>query len=267
MRNKEEERFTRTGKVLLVIIALTAATLIWLARKVNGVETAAEFIAVVAGGYAAAVAALLLGCFIYKLAYCLSRNTAGGNGAGCVRGAASETRSLFGLFLLMPFLAIVLPVIAIVFLVDYTKEFLDKFRVFLRWIPSGKYILLVYSDSPRHKERIERVYLPKFGGAAVVMNWSRRREWGMLHGSLERSLATRYFRLDTGLLDSAGKRYARYHMPCMLPGVVVFRPWYAPKVFLLGDAFREHRHGKPYALNRFELELFRLAGQGAGRGQ
>lgn len=49
--------------------------------------------------------------------------------------------------------------------------------IWLLWLPKGKNILLVYSDSPIwHDYRVTQV-LPLVQEQAVVLNWSERNKW------------------------------------------------------------------------------------------
>ena len=52
-----------------------------------------------------------------------------------------------------------------------------KVRFWIRHGRKGKFILFVYSDSSNWKEYVEAKLLPRIEVHAVVLNWSKRREW------------------------------------------------------------------------------------------
>ena len=49
--------------------------------------------------------------------------------------------------------------------------------VWALWLPRGRDVLLVYSDSPHWKHFIEEEVLPAIHDRAAVLNWSERRRW------------------------------------------------------------------------------------------
>jgi hypothetical protein len=51
-------------------------------------------------------------------------------------------------------------------------------RFWVRHGRKGRRVLFVYSDSSTWKEQIETKILPRLGDCSVVLNWSKRREWG-----------------------------------------------------------------------------------------
>src|SRR5919106_1135488 len=58
--------------------------------------------------------------------------------------------------------------------------------VALRWRPSGKRALFVYSDSPNWKPYLDRHVIPLIKDKVVLLNWSERNKWHRaLSGRLE----------------------------------------------------------------------------------
>ena len=53
-----------------------------------------------------------------------------------------------------------------------------KVRFWLRHGRKGKMILFVYSDSSNWKDYIETNILPRIEAHSIILNWSKRREWG-----------------------------------------------------------------------------------------
>ena len=53
-----------------------------------------------------------------------------------------------------------------------------KVRFWLRHGRKGKMVLFVYSDSSNWKDYIETNILPRIEAHSIILNWSKRREWG-----------------------------------------------------------------------------------------
>lgn len=53
-----------------------------------------------------------------------------------------------------------------------------KVRFWFRHGRKGKRILFVYSDSSNWKDYIETNILPRIESHSIILNWSKRREWG-----------------------------------------------------------------------------------------
>lgn len=110
--------------------------------------------------------------------------------------------------------------------------------VWLLWLPRGKHILFVYSDSPIWHDYIEQHFLPVIREQAVVLNWSQRRS-----RSWRRSLAVAAFKHFGGWRD-------------FNPMAVVFRPFHRGRVFRFLPPFRAYKHGKPEKLLAMQQEFF-----------
>lgn len=62
--------------------------------------------------------------------------------------------------------------------IPLARRFGLKVRFWLRHGRKGKRILFVYSDSSNWKDYIETNILPRIEAHAIILNWSKRREWG-----------------------------------------------------------------------------------------
>lgn len=103
------------------------------------------------------------------------------------------------------------------------------------WQAQGKDLLLVYSNSPHWQQYVETNWLPRWGGRAVVLNWSERSRWA---DSSAVELFRRY----------AGNREFN-------PLAIVVPKAGRPTVVRFWQAFRDNKHGKPLALRTQETRL------------
>ena len=117
--------------------------------------------------------------------------------------------------------------------------------VWLLWIPAGKRVLFVYSNSPLWQSYIEDSILPRLPHASVVLNWSERRHW-------------RWWALSTAVFHFFGG--SREFNPL----AVVVRPLRWGRTFRFWRAFRDTRHGDREALRILEAEFFRCLGAHGG---
>jgi hypothetical protein len=109
--------------------------------------------------------------------------------------------------------------------------------VWMLWLPKGKDILLVYSDSPIWKEYMATEVLPLVQERAVVLNWSERSKWPWW--SLEVDVFRRF----------GGSREFN-------PLVVFFPPFRRAKVFRFWSAFKDWKRGYREPVERLRQELF-----------
>lgn len=107
----------------------------------------------------------------------------------------------------------------------------------LLWLPVGRRVLFVYSNSPVWKTHIETEILPRLPSTATVLNWSERSQWSSW------SLPVWLFRFY------GGREYN--------PLAILVRPWSGPKVFRFWRAFRDFKHGKHETLRSLEAAFFK----------
>ena len=108
--------------------------------------------------------------------------------------------------------------------------------IWISWLPRGKDVLLVYSDSPIWHDYMVAEILTLVQERAMVLNWSERSQWR--HWPLS-VLAFRFF----------GGDYA------FNPMVVVFRPLRRAKTFRFWPAFKEWKHGDREPVEKLRREL------------
>lgn len=115
-------------------------------------------------------------------------------------------------------------------------------RVFawLRWSGTPVRGILIYSNSPKWQEYIEREWLPRLGDRVIVLNWSERKKW-------TRSLAVLLFRHH---IDASS--YAINYNP----SVILLRGCRYPYLYRYFYAFRNVKHGDDQALKKLEGQMF-----------
>ncbi len=142
-----------------------------------------------------------------------------------------------------PFLGILLllvlaPFILIYGLCNVLWSLILRLAIWLTW--KGRYVLLVYSDSPTWKDYIEREIIPPIQDRVVILNWSNRRNWK----SSVAVLAFRHF-------------MSGWHFN---PAALVFRPLHSVKIFRFFEAFKDFKHGNPAEVERIRREMFETLG-------
>jgi hypothetical protein len=107
----------------------------------------------------------------------------------------------------------------------------------LWWLPRGRRVIFVYSNSPVWRDYVEANILPRLPASAVVLNWSERSRWPFWN------LAVWNFNLYAGSRE-------------FNPVAIVIRPLRTPRRFRFWRAFRDFKHGKPAKLEQVEREFF-----------
>jgi hypothetical protein len=74
-------------------------------------------------------------------------------------------------------LALGLPIALIAFALHFLYRVALYLLVWALWLPSGKDILFVYSDSPIWHDYLVTQVLPLVENRAFVLNWSERNKW------------------------------------------------------------------------------------------
>ena len=138
--------------------------------------------------------------------------------------------------LVVLFLPFVLPLVllAIIFHILYRTTL--YLLVWVIWLPGGKDILLVYSDSPIWHEYMATHVLPLVQERAVVLNWSERKKWS------KKSLAVSIF------YSFAGDREFN-------PLVIVFRLLRPALILRFWPAFKDRKHGRTESVERLREKL------------
>jgi hypothetical protein len=108
--------------------------------------------------------------------------------------------------------------------------------VWLLWLPKGKDILFVYSDSPIWREYMTAEILPVVERRAVVLNWSERSKWPPW------SLGALVFRRFGGTRD-------------FNPLVVLFRPLERARAYRFWPPFQDWKRGSREPVETLRQEL------------
>ena len=138
------------------------------------------------------------------------------------------------------FIVLLLPIILPLAIVAVVLHFLNKAVVYLLvwvwWLPRGKDVLYVSSDSPIWKEYMETEVFPLVAERAMVLSWSARSTWPKW------SFAVRFCRT-----------FGRGHN--FNPMVVLFRPFRRARIFRFLPAFQERKHDKTASVEKLRREL------------
>ena len=113
-----------------------------------------------------------------------------------------------------------------------------KVRFWLRYRRKGKRILFVYSDSSIWKDYIEKNILPRIESRSVVLNWSKRREWGS-----QMQLETRLFEQWAG-------------PDPFVPFAILFSPIGRARTYRLWEPSENPKRGKVRVSREAEQALF-----------
>jgi hypothetical protein len=124
------------------------------------------------------------------------------------------------------------------------RKLVRRFRA--AHVARGRFVLFAYTDSPHWQEYIERRVLPRITDRAVIVNRSRRSDWRSAMPDEARMLE----RLG-------GDR--NYN-----PIAIIVPPTGSPETIRLFEAFRDHKHGRPQALEAALHRLFTRVDELAG---
>jgi hypothetical protein len=138
--------------------------------------------------------------------------------------------------LIVVMLPILLPLLAFVLLLYGTHRIALYTLIWLLWLPGGKDVLVVYSDSPIWHDYMTTQIVPLVEKRAVILNWSERNKWPKW------SLPTQVFR-------SFGSDRE------FNPMVAVFRPFRRAKLFRFWAAFKDTKRGYNEPVDRLRNEL------------
>jgi hypothetical protein len=118
-----------------------------------------------------------------------------------------------------------------------------KVRFWLRHGRKGKTILFAYSDSSNWKDYIETNILPRIEAHSVILNWSKRREWGP-----RMKLETKLFNQWAGTVE-------------FVPVAILFSPIGKVKTFRLWQPSENPKQGKVRVSKEAEQALFETVEQ------
>lgn len=138
-------------------------------------------------------------------------------------------------------LPIILPLAILGLVLSVLNKVVVYLLVWVWWLPRGKDVLYVSSDSPIWKDYMEAEILPLVAERAVVLSWSARSAWPTW------SFAARVFRTF-----GRGRDFN--------PMVVLFRPFRRARIFRFLPAFQEHKHGNSARVEQFRRDLIQGVG-------
>ncbi|HEX9111258.1 MAG TPA: hypothetical protein VF845_07250 [Terriglobales bacterium] len=145
-------------------------------------------------------------------------------------------KRLRGAALVLLLLPLILPLALVTICLSVLYRGALYLLVWLVWLPKGKDILFVYSDSPIWREYMTMELLPLVERRAVILNWSERSKWPQW------SLGVEVFRRFGGTRDFS-------------PLVVLFRPLQRARTFRFWPAFKDWKRGYREPVERLRQEL------------
>ena len=137
------------------------------------------------------------------------------------------------IILLLP---IILPIAVLVFVLYFAHRALLYLLIWLVWLPKGKDVLFVYSDSPIWHDYMTTEVMPLVKERAVVLNWSERSRWSRW------SLPVHVFRSFAGEQE-------------FNPLVVIFHPLRRARLFRFWLAFKDFKRGYKGPVERMKTEI------------
>jgi hypothetical protein len=158
------------------------------------------------------------------------------------RAKSSSLANAVTVILILPAILLVGPFVLVCWLMRSFWGLLLNVAVWLTWIPKGKRMLLINSNSPVGGKHFHREMVAPLQDEAAVLNWSERKQWLRWRRAVQ---CFRHFRGET----------------CFNPMVIVFRPWRRPKIFRFYEAYRDAKHGHMSELHGMQDELFRFLGK------
>src|SRR5262249_54125108 len=93
------------------------------------------------------------------------------------RDKQSLTRRIAVTALIVVLLPIIIPFAAAVLVLYLLHKMALYGLIWLLWVPRGKDVLLVYSDSPIWHDYMTTQVIPLVQNRAVILNWSERHKW------------------------------------------------------------------------------------------
>ena len=152
------------------------------------------------------------------------------------RAPESTRRKVARFALIVLLLPLVLPLAIVGLILHFLNKVVVYLLVWVWWLPKGKDVLYVSSESPVWKEYMETEVLPLVVGRAIVLSWSARSKWPKW------SFAVRVFRTF-----GRGRDFN--------PMVVLFRPFRGARIFRFLPAFQERKHGNSASVEQLRRDL------------
>jgi hypothetical protein len=138
--------------------------------------------------------------------------------------------------LLVILLPIILPLAGMVLILIALYQWSLYPLIWLLWLPRGKDVLFISSDSPIWRDYMRERVFPLVANRAVTLNWSERKRWSRW------SLARHFFRSFSGNRE-------------FNPMVVVFRPMRRAAFFRFFIPLKAWKHGNPEPVEWLRQQL------------
>ena len=152
----------------------------------------------------------------------------------------ASRRPLLGKIIPVVILIVFIPYVIAAGLVHVTWTIILYFSSWILWLPRGRSVLFVHSDSPVWSGYLEKEMFPYIEQRTVFLNWSERKHW-------KPGLAVMAFRHFGGSQN-------------FNPMAIVFRPFRIQKSFRFYEAFKDFKHGNPESVERMKRDLFDCLG-------
>ena len=152
------------------------------------------------------------------------------------REPESSRQRVFRFALVVLLLPIILPLAILVLVLRVLNKAAVYLLVWAWWLPRGKDVLYVSSESPIWKEYMEGEIFLLVAERAVALSWSAHSKWPKW------SLAVRVFHIFGGRRD-------------FNPIVVLFRPFRHARTFRFLPAFQERKHGNSVRIEQLRRDL------------
>jgi len=152
------------------------------------------------------------------------------------REPESTRRRVLTISLIVLLWPIILPLAILALVLHVLNKAVVYLPVWVCWLPRGKDVLYVSSDSPIWKEYMEVEVFPLVAERAVVLSWSARSKWPKW------SFVVRVFHTFAGRRD-------------FNPMVVLFRPFRRTRIFRFLPAFQERKHVNNARIEQLRRDL------------
>lgn len=149
------------------------------------------------------------------------------------------SKRVVGTTLIILLLPVIIPLLLLSLTLWSIHRIVLYLLVWLLWLPRGKDILFVYSDSPIWREYMMTQLFPLVQERALVLNWSERNKWHWLS-----------FRVQLFKSFGGGREFN--------PLIVLFRPWRRARVLRFWSAFKDWKRGYTEPVERLCRELASL---------
>jgi hypothetical protein len=149
------------------------------------------------------------------------------------------SRRVWKAAIVVALLPIVLPLALITLALYFGHRIALYMLVWVLWLPTGKDMLVVHSDSPIWHDYMTTQVLPLVQERALVLNWSERNKWPRWS-----------FRVHV-FHSLGGDREFN-------PLVVLFRPLRRARVFRFWSPFQDWKRGYREPVERLRQELLSL---------